>query len=65
MHKSKMGTAANSPSSPCTVVMIGVMGRLLSDYGLQFAENFVYQSETPIFPSKSQPAQQQAMSIPL
>lgn len=64
MHKSQMSTAANSPS-PCAVVMIGVMGRLLSDYGLQFAENFVYQSETPIFPSKSQPAQQQAMSIPL
>lgn len=29
------------------------MARLLCDYGLQFSENFVYQSETPIFPSAS------------
>lgn len=35
------------------VVMIGVMARLLSDYGLQFAENFVYQTETAIFPNDS------------
>lgn len=32
------------------VIVVGVMARLLCDYGLQFSENFVYQSETPIFP---------------